>query len=150
MPWRDHAYCFEQPLLDLASGSFPTGLHQDPEIDRPAEDFKPRSELDAEVNARCQCRCSYLKDLILTVQTLPKNGETVRSDCRLLLGDWRRRKWWVCSTKSRTLWLDRSTSLSCAIWISLCFIRQAAKSHILYTTFFLNLASDPQAVFRTY
>jgi amidase len=49
IPWWDHAYCFEQPILDLASGSFPTGLCQDPEIDLPPADFKPRSKLDAQV-----------------------------------------------------------------------------------------------------
>jgi hypothetical protein len=54
VPWWDHAYCFEQPLLDLASGSFPTGLCQDPEIDLPASDFEPRSEIDAEMYARCE------------------------------------------------------------------------------------------------
>ena len=76
MPWWDHAYCFEQPLLDLASGSFPTGLCQDPEIDIPAVDFKPRSKLDAEVNARCKHRdkCGHCADCLLDVPEEWRNG----------------------------------------------------------------------------
>jgi amidase len=53
-PWYDHGYCFGEPLLDLASGTFPTGLFQDPEIDLPASDFIPRSESDVVDQASCQ------------------------------------------------------------------------------------------------
>jgi hypothetical protein len=52
-------------LLDLASGSFPTGLYQDPKIDLPAQNFEPRSQLDSEVNARCEsCDVSLIFSLI--------------------------------------------------------------------------------------
>lgn len=54
IPIYEHGYCFEQPLLDIASGTFPTGLNQDPAIDLPPIDFKPRSEQDIKENARCQ------------------------------------------------------------------------------------------------
>lgn len=55
----EHTYSNIQPILDLASGAFPSGLHQDPSIDRPEPDFKPRSELDETVHALCElCRSS--------------------------------------------------------------------------------------------
>jgi len=102
MPWWDHAYCFEQPLLDLASGSFPTGLCQDPEIDLPAVDFKPRSKLDAEVNARCKHR-ETLVVVLMKRQMYQRSGEMDRSDYRSRQGDWKRRRWLICFAKSKTL-----------------------------------------------
>jgi hypothetical protein len=41
-------------LLDLTCAAFPTGLRQDPEIDTPNKDFKPRSDLDEELQNTCE------------------------------------------------------------------------------------------------
>lgn len=61
IPIYEHGYCAEQPLLDLASGTFPTGLFQDPEIDLPKQNFNPRSESDIKENARCKPSCVLRK-----------------------------------------------------------------------------------------
>jgi hypothetical protein len=47
-------YAWLEPLLDISSGTFPSGLYQDPMIDLPAKDFKPRSELDTKIQAQCK------------------------------------------------------------------------------------------------
>jgi hypothetical protein len=60
LPRGEHHFSSGQPLFDLSSGSFPTGLLQDPGIDLPATDFKPRSELDARINGRCECSLSFV------------------------------------------------------------------------------------------
>jgi hypothetical protein len=60
VPRGEHHFSSGQPLFDLSSGSFPTGLLQDPEIDPPATDFKPKSELDARINARCEYSVSFV------------------------------------------------------------------------------------------
>jgi amidase len=56
----EHHFSSGQPLFNLSSGSFPTGLLQDPEIDLPATDFKPKSELDARIQARCEYYVSFV------------------------------------------------------------------------------------------
>jgi len=53
-PTDVYYYASLEPLLDLSSGAFPSGLCQDPEIDLPAKDFEPRSELDGKINALCE------------------------------------------------------------------------------------------------
>ena len=65
VPRGEHHFSSGQPLFDLSSGSFPTGLLQDPEIDLPAVDFKPKSELDARIQARCEYHVSFDRSLIL-------------------------------------------------------------------------------------
>jgi amidase len=60
VPRGEHHFSSGQPLFDLSSGSFPTGLLQDPEIDLPATDFKPKSELDARIQARCEYFVSFV------------------------------------------------------------------------------------------
>ncbi|WWC87431.1 uncharacterized protein L201_002320 [Kwoniella dendrophila CBS 6074] len=47
----EHTYANFQPLLQLSTGSFPSGLFQDPKIDLPSRDFDPQSELDSQVHA---------------------------------------------------------------------------------------------------
>jgi amidase len=59
VPRGEHHFSSGQPLFDLSSGSFPTGLLQDPEVDLPATDFKPKSELDARIKGRCECSFSF-------------------------------------------------------------------------------------------
>jgi amidase len=59
VPRGEHHFSSGQPLFDLSSGSFPTGLPQDPETDLPATDFKPKSELDARINGKCECSFSF-------------------------------------------------------------------------------------------
>lgn len=41
-------------ILDLTCAAFPTGLRQDPEIDTPIADFKPRGALDKELQDACE------------------------------------------------------------------------------------------------
>ena len=58
MPGRSkparHSYSLVPAVLDLTSGVFPTGLVQDPEIDKVAMDFKPRTDIDEQINALCE------------------------------------------------------------------------------------------------
>ncbi|WWC59837.1 uncharacterized protein I303_102399 [Kwoniella dejecticola CBS 10117] len=46
----EHTYANFQPLLQLSTGSFPSGLFQDPEVDIPRAEFEPRSKLDQRVH----------------------------------------------------------------------------------------------------
>ncbi|KIR50831.1 amidase [Cryptococcus gattii Ru294] len=47
----EHTYANFQPLFQLSTGSFPSGLFQDPSIDLPLREFIPRSDLDKVVQA---------------------------------------------------------------------------------------------------
>lgn len=48
-----HSYSLVPAVLDLTSGVFPTGLVQHPTVDKVAEDFEPRTKVDAQINGLC-------------------------------------------------------------------------------------------------
>jgi len=53
--WRNYGFADCAAILDVTSAAFPTGLRQDPTIDLPVEDFKPKSNKDK----RLQDLCTY-------------------------------------------------------------------------------------------
>ncbi|WVF67413.1 hypothetical protein IAT40_002169 [Kwoniella sp. CBS 6097] len=50
----EYTYANLQPIFDLTSAAFPTGLRQDPAIDVPESSFEPRSKLDQTVHDLCK------------------------------------------------------------------------------------------------
>lgn len=83
----EHTYANFQPLFQLSTGSFPSGLFQDPSIDLPLRDFTPRSDLDKVVQALCKWKqtsfCLGLTLWHLIKILIQKNGEVHLSDFSL-------------------------------------------------------------------
>lgn len=59
----EHTYANFQPLFQLSTGSFPSGLFQDPSIDLPLRGFTPRSDLDKVVQALCEWKPTFFSPL---------------------------------------------------------------------------------------
>lgn len=60
--WRNYGFADCAAILDVTSAAFPTGLRQDPAVDLPVKDFKPKSDEDK----RLQDLCKYLLYIGLT------------------------------------------------------------------------------------
>lgn len=52
-PERDYGFADCAAILDVTAAAFPTGLRQDPVIDVPAKDFKPKSDEDERLQHIC-------------------------------------------------------------------------------------------------
>jgi hypothetical protein len=52
--WRNYGFADYAAILDISSAAFPTGLRQDPAIDVPVEDFKPKSDEDKRLQDLCK------------------------------------------------------------------------------------------------
>jgi hypothetical protein len=52
--WRNYGFADCAAILDITSAAFPTGLRQDPAIDVPVEDFKPKSDEDKRLQNLCK------------------------------------------------------------------------------------------------
>lgn len=51
---RNYGFADCAAILDVTSAAFPTGLRQDPAIDVPIEDFKPKSDEDKRLQGLCE------------------------------------------------------------------------------------------------
>lgn len=83
MPGRSkparHSYSLVPAVLDLTSGVFPTGLVQDPAIDKVVADFKPRTEIDEQINALCKFTFHHTKRSISLTSYLDDEPEDWRN-----------------------------------------------------------------------
>jgi amidase len=78
VPFYEEPACsFGEPLMDLASGTFPTGLIQDPDIDLPVKDFVPRSNIDGPLQE--MCKYLVIHPVLAKADSLDGNPEKWRS-----------------------------------------------------------------------
>ena len=90
---RNYGFADCAAILDITSAAFPTGLRQDPAIDLPAKDFKPKSDEDRRLQDLCTFASRDWADIQMA--TLG-SGQVHPLVCKSLVRDSRKKKLLGC------------------------------------------------------